>query len=82
MTGFIRPGEIFEAQSAIVDLLKGANKNLSDLNDETREFLLINPVTKEKEGDRFRYVDGVWVTESSYEDAKSLRRPLDDVVFE
>ena len=82
MTGFIKPGEIYEAQSTIIGLLRENDKDLKDLDEEVREFLQINPVTKEKSGGKFRYVDGVWVSEEGYEDADSLRRPIDDVVFD
>jgi len=82
MTGFIKPGEIYEAQSTIIELLKENDKDLKDLDEEVKEFLLVNPVTKKKDGGKFRYVDGVWVSEEGYEEADSLKRPLDEAVFD
>ena len=80
MTGFIKPGEIYSVQKTIVELLKENDMQFGELDEETREFMMLNPVTKEKEGGKFRKADGVWVSESAYEDAESMMRPVDEMV--
>lgn len=82
MTGFIKPSEIYAAQKKIVELLQKTGDGVTSLDEETRKFMMIHPVTKRKESGRFREVDGVFVTEESYEEAESLRRPMDEVVME
>lgn len=80
MTGFIKPGEIYAAQMEIIELLRDSDRKFKSLSEETKEFMAINPVTKEKEAGSFRKVDGVWVTEESYEEAESLNRPISEMV--
>lgn len=75
MTGFIKPEEIYEAQKMMVNRLQESDTDYADLSQGAKEFLEINPVTKKKESEPFRKVNGVWVTESDFEEAERRKLP-------
>lgn len=77
MTGFIKPETIHETQMWIVEQINGEDMSRGDVPEPVLDFLTLNPVTKETDGDYVRKVNGVYISEESYEDAPRLDRPLD-----
>lgn len=80
MTGFIKPAEILKAQATIVHLFQETGRDVSDMDKELHKFMQIHPVTKEKESEPFRKVNGVYVTERDFQDADQLNRPMNELI--